>query len=147
MIPQTGGMNLAQWLPHANATLNLMAATALVAARWRIHHRDIDGHRRWMLAALGISALFLAGYLAYHVLAPIRVFRGEGWIRPVYYVLLVSHVLMAALSLPMILASAWFGWRDRRDRHRRWVRWTWPAWMYVSVTGVFVYALLWHAYP
>lgn len=140
-------MDPTPWLPHANATLNLMAAIALVVARVRIHQRDIGRHRRWMLVALGISALFLAGYLAYHVLAPIRVFRGEGWIRPVYYSLLVSHVLLAALSLPMILASAWLGLRGHAERHRRWVRWTWPLWLYVSVTGVVVYALLWHLYP
>lgn len=139
-------MDAAQVLPHLNASLNLIAASLLVVARVRIARRQIEGHRRAMVAALVVSALFLVSYLAYHHLAPIFVFRGQGWIRPVYYALLVSHVVLAALAIPAIIATAWMGWRRRDQRHRALARWVWPLWMYVSASGVLVYLLLYQLY-
>lgn len=139
-------MDLAQILPHVNASLNAASGLLLLAARWQIAHRRIDAHRRLMLAALAVSALFLVGYITYHYAAPIFVFRGQGWIRPVYYSLLISHVLLAALAIPMIAATAWFGWRRVDGRHRPLARWTWPLWMYVSASGVLVYLLLYQIY-
>lgn len=135
-------MQIAELLPHLNASLNALAAGFLLLARLRIHQRRIAEHRRAMLAALFVSALFLAGYLSYHHLAPIFVFRGRGAIRSVYYTLLISHVLLAALALPLILRTAWLGWHRADAKHRRWARFTWPLWMYVSVSGVLVYLLL-----
>ena len=139
-------MDPAQLLPHLNAALNAVSAALLLAARILIARRRIDAHRRAMLAALGVSALFLVSYLAYHYAAPIFVFRGQGAIRGVYYALLVSHVVLAALALPLVLATAWFGLRRVDARHRALARWTWPLWMYVSVSGVVVYWLLYQAY-
>ena len=139
-------MDPAQLLPHLNAALNAVSAVLLLAARILIARRRIDAHRRAMLAALGVSALFLVSYLAYHYAAPIFVFRGQGAIRGVYYALLVSHVVLAALALPLVLATAWFGLRRVDARHRALARWTWPLWMYVSVSGVVVYWLLYQAY-
>ena len=139
-------MDPASLLPHLNAALNAVSAVLLLAARILIARRRIDAHRRAMLAALGVSALFLVSYLAYHYAAPIFVFRGQGAIRGVYYALLVSHVVLAALALPLVLATAWFGLRRVDARHRALARWTWPLWMYVSVSGVVVYWLLYQAY-
>ena len=139
-------MDPAQLLPHLNAALNAVSAVLLLVARILIARRRIDAHRRAMLAALGVSALFLVSYLAYHYAAPIFVFRGQGAIRGVYYALLVSHVVLAALALPLVLATAWFGLHRVDARHRALARWTWPLWMYVSVSGVVVYWLLYQAY-
>ena len=139
-------MDAAQLLPHVNATLNGIACTLLLVARWQIGQRRIDAHRRTMLAALGVSALFLVSYIAYHYAAPIFVFRGQGWIRPVYYALLISHVLLAALAIPLVATTAWQGYHRRDSRHRSIARWTWPLWMYVSASGLLVYLLLYQLY-
>ncbi len=139
-------MEPAQVLPHVNATLNAISVVLLVAARILIAQRRIDAHRRMMLAALTVSALFLVGYIIYHVTSPIFVFRGTGLVRPIYYALLISHVVLAALALPMILVTAVLGLRRRDSRHRRWARWTWPLWMYVSLSGVVVYLMLYQIY-
>lgn len=137
-------MDYASWLPHLNAALNGISGALLIVARAQIARHRIEQHRRTMLAALLMSALFLVSYIAYHYAAPIFRFRGQGWIRPVYYSLLVSHVLLAAVALPMIAVTAVRGLRRRDARHRDLARWTWPVWMYVSVTGLLVYALLYH---
>ncbi len=139
-------MNTAEILPHVNALLNASACTLLLAARVQIARRRIDSHRRLMLGALTVSAVFLVSYLIYHVTAPIFVFRGEGPVRPIYYMLLISHVFLAAVALPAILVTAVLGWMRRDGRHRRWARWTWPLWVYVSVSGVVVYLMLHHLY-
>ncbi len=139
-------MDPANVLPHVNAPLNAISGVLLVVARVLIAQRRIAAHRRAMLAALVVSALFLIGYIVYHVTSPIFVFRGTGLVRPVYYALLISHVVLAAAALPMILVTAVLGLRRRDDRHRRWARWTWPLWMYVSLSGVAVYLLLYQIY-
>ena len=139
-------MEPAQVLPHVNATLNAISVVLLVAARILIAQRRIDAHRRMMLAALTVSALFLVGYIIYHVTSPIFVFRGTGLVRPIYYALLISHVVLAALALPMILVTAVLGLRRRDRRHRRRPGWTWPLWMYVSLSGVVVYLMLYQIY-
>lgn len=139
-------MDAAQLLPHINATLNGTAGALLLLARWQISQRRIEAHRRTMLAALGVSLLFLIGYISYHYAAPIFVFRGQGWIRPVYYALLISHVLLAALAIPLVAATAWRGYHRRDQRHRAIARWTWPLWMYVSASGLLVYLLLYQIY-
>lgn len=139
-------MQLANLLPHINASLNATCAVLLVVARVFIAQGRIAEHRRTMIAALLVSALFLTGYIAYHYSSPIFVFRGQGWIRPVYYALLISHVVIAALAIPMILATAWFGLNRIDARHRALARWTWPVWMFVSVSGVAVYLLLYQIY-
>ncbi len=139
-------MDLANLLPHINAALNALAGTLLIVARVFIAQKRIEAHRNTMLAALAVSALFLISYITYHYAAPIFVFRGLGWIRPVYYVLLISHVLVATLAIPLILRTAWLGLRRVDARHRALARWAWPVWMYVSVSGVVVYLLLYQIY-
>lgn len=139
-------METAQILPHLNAALNAAATLLLLAGRLAIRSGDRDRHRRIMLAALGVSAVFLASYLLYHATAPIFVFRGQGWIRPAYYALLIGHVVLAVLNVPMILLTVRHALRGDFDRHRRLARWTWAVWLTVSVSGVIVYALLYHLY-
>ena len=135
-------MGSASILPHVNAMLNGILIILLVAARVLVAKGRIEAHRVAMLSALAVSALFLLSYIAYHVSAPIFVFRGQGPVRSVYYILLISHVILAAASLPLILVTAWFGLKRIVPRHTRWARWTWPIWMYVSLTGVAVYLML-----
>lgn len=140
-------MEPASTLPHLNAVLNCTAAMLLVAGRWRIARGDVEAHRRAMIAALGVSALFLVSYLAYHATSPIYLFRGQGGIRTFYYALLISHVLLAAVSLPLILTTAWLGLRRRIPTHPRVARWCFPIWMYVSLSGVWVYLMLYQFNP
>lgn len=138
--------NLITQLPHVNAALNATTAVLLVIGRIQIARRRIARHRAVMIAALGVSALFLVGYITYHVSAPIFVFRGHGLIRPVYYSLLISHVLLAALTIPLILVTAWRGLHRDDERHRRIARWAWPVWMYASASGFIVYLMLYQIY-
>lgn len=139
-------MDLAHLLPHVNATLNATTTVLLLVARVKIANGRIAAHKLAMLAALTVSTLFVVTYVTYHYVAPIYVFRGYGWIRPVYYTLLISHVLLAALAIPLILTTVGLGLRRVDIRHRAWARWTWPLWMYVSLSGIVVYLLLYRIY-
>lgn len=139
-------MDIVSQLPHINAALNATASALLVVGRVQIARRRIAAHRAAMLAAVCVSLLFLVSYIGYHVSAPIFVFRGQGLVRPVYYLLLISHVVLAAVAMPLVLVTIWRGLHRDDARHRRWARWTWPVWMYVSVTGVVVYLMLYQIY-
>ena len=129
-------------LPALNATLNAIAAVLLVVGYVLIRRGRIQQHRRVMLAAFTTSALFLVSYVIYHANAGSRPFAGHGAIRIVYFAILISHVILAAAILPMALITLTHALRARFDRHRRIARWTLPIWLYVSVTGVIVYLML-----
>lgn len=135
-------MNSASILPHLNAIFNGISIILLVVARVMVAHGRIEAHRVAMLSALGVSALFLISYIAYHLTSPIFVFRGHGVVRPIYYALLISHVVLAAAALPLILVTARLGLKRIVPRHTRWARWVWPLWMYVSLSGLTVYLML-----
>ena len=137
-------MEAAATLPHVTATLNGAALAAALTgfAFIRLGRRDL--HRVAMLVAVTASALFLVAYLAYHFSAPIFVFRGTGWVRPLYYALLIAHVALAAAVTPMILVTLWRALGGRFDAHARLARWTWPVWVFVSASGLAVYAMLYH---
>lgn len=135
----------ANTLPHLNAVLNATTIVLLLLALRFIRARRVSAHRGAMIGAICVSAVFLVSYLVYHFSAPIFVFRGEGLVRPAYYAFLISHVTAAALVTPMILVTAWRGLSGNL-RHRAIARWTWPLWMYASVSGIVVYALLYHVY-
>ena len=137
-------MDIVSQLPHINAALNATASVLLVIGRIQIARRRIAAHRLAMLGAVGVSVLFLISYVSYHVSAPIFEFRGQVLVRPVYYAFLISHVVLAAVAAPMVLATIWRGLRREDLRHRRWARWTWPVWMYVSASGVLVYFMLYN---
>ena len=129
-------------LPALNATLNGIAAILLVIGYILIRRGRVQHHRRVMLAAFTTSALFLVSYVTYHANAGSRPFGGQGAIRILYFAILISHVILAAAILPMALITLTLGLRARFDRHMRIARWTLPIWLYVSVTGVVVYLML-----
>ena len=134
-------------LPTVNAVLNATAAVLLVVGYRLVRARRITAHRRVMLSAFGCSVLFLIGYLVYHARVGSVPFTGPPAVRAVYLVILVSHVVLAA-AVPFLAAiTIYLGLADRRARHRRIARWTLPIWLYVSLTGVVVYAVLYHLYP
>jgi putative membrane protein len=129
-------------LPAVNAVLNGTAALLLVAGWWNIRRGRIDVHRRLMLGAFTTSVLFLVSYVTYHAQAGSRPFGGSGWIRVVYFTILLTHIVLAAANLPMAIVTLARGLRRDDERHRRLARWTFPVWVYVSVTGVVVYLML-----
>jgi putative membrane protein len=129
-------------LPTVNAALNALSATLLIVGFVCIRRRRVAAHRACMLGAFAVSTLFLVCYVVYHAAAGSRPFTGQGWIRPVYFVLLVSHIVLAAAIVPLALTTIYRGLSDQLERHRRLARRTLPIWLYVSVTGVIVYLLL-----
>lgn len=133
-------------LPTVNAALNAFSAVFLLLGYRAIRRGRILLHRGCMLTACASSALFLVCYIYYHLHAGINYFHGQGWIRPAYLTLLTTHTILAIVVLPMVIITLTLALRGRFDRHRRIARWTWPIWVYVSVTGVIVYWLLYHAY-
>ena len=129
-------------LPAMNATLNGVASTFLIAGYVFIRNGRRDAHRVCMLSALTTSALFLISYVVYHANAGSVRFQGTGVIRAVYFVVLVPHIILAATILPLALITTARGLRGDFVRHVRIARWTLPVWLYVSVTGVIVYVML-----
>jgi uncharacterized membrane protein YozB (DUF420 family) len=132
--------------PAINAALNGTSAVLLVTGHRLIKRGRMAAHRAVMLTALTTSALFLISYLYYHYHVGSVHFRGQGWSRPVYFTILTSHTILAAVIVPLIIVTLTRALRERFDRHRMIARWTFPLWMYVSVTGVIVYFMLYHLY-
>lgn len=129
-------------LPTLNAVLNATATVLLCAGYVFVRARNVRAHRACMLAAFAVSAAFLASYLVYHAQVGSVRFTGQGWIRPVYFTILITHVALAAVILPLVLVTFTRALRGQIDLHRRIARWTLPLWLYVSVTGVVVYVML-----
>jgi uncharacterized membrane protein YozB (DUF420 family) len=138
-------MNVAS-LPALNATLNGTCAILLLLGFASIQKRKIGLHRFCMIAAFSCSAVFLILYLYFHAHAGVIRFGGQGWIRPVYFTSLISHTTLALVIVPLVLITLSRALRRRFDMHRAIARWTLPLWLYVSVTGVIVYWLLYVAY-
>jgi uncharacterized membrane protein YozB (DUF420 family) len=133
-------------LPAVNAALNAISATLLVIGYVLIRQRRIEQHRRVMIAAFATSTLFLICYVIYHANVGSRPFTGQGTVRRVYFFTLITHIVLAALVPPMALITLVRGLRARYDRHAKLARWTLPIWLYVSVTGVIVYVMLYQLY-
>jgi len=129
-------------LPTLNAILNFTSAVLLGTGFYFIKKRRIQAHKRCMIAALFVSTAFLTSYVIYHYHAGSVPFGGQGWIRLVYFLVLIPHVLLAIVILPLVLRTAYLGLSSRFDKHVRIARWTFPLWMYVSITGVIVYLML-----
>lgn len=129
-------------LPTLNATLNGIAALFLLAGFYFIRHGQVTRHRASMLAAFGMSTLFLISYLIYHANVGSKPFTGQGPIRVVYFTILITHIVLAAAVVPLALVTLGRGLKRDDARHRRLARITWPIWMYVSVTGVVIYLML-----
>jgi putative membrane protein len=134
-------------LPALNACLNATSALLLVLGHRAIKRFAIDRHRRLMLSAAVTSALFLVSYVTYHVKAGTTHFAGPGPVRAVYFAILISHTILAVAVLPLALRTLYLGLKRRDDKHRAIARWTYPIWLYVSVTGVVVYLMLYRLYP
>jgi uncharacterized membrane protein YozB (DUF420 family) len=132
------------YFPAINATLNAAAAVLLVTAKRFIGNRNIEAHKRTMIAAFSTSVVFLCCYLYYHAHAGVLHFAGHGWRRPVYFTLLTSHTLLAVVIVPLILVSLRRGLRRQYVMHVKIAPITFWLWLYVSVTGVVIYYLLYH---
>jgi uncharacterized membrane protein YozB (DUF420 family) len=134
-------------LPTLNATLNGLSALLLAGGFLCIRRRKVAAHRACMLSACITSALFLASYLVYHFQVGSVRFAGQGWVRPAYFTILFSHTVLAAAVVPLVLLTLGRALRGRFDRHARLARFTLPVWLYVSVTGVIIYMMLYHLFP
>ena len=129
-------------LPALNATLNAISFVFLVTGYVFIKRNRRDAHRNCMVAALVTSALFLTSYVIYPLKVGSVPFRGTGWIRTVYFAVLIPHIILAAAIVPLVLLTVSRAWSRKFDQHRRIARWTLPLWLYVSITGVIVYLML-----
>lgn len=134
-------------LPHLNALLNTTSGIFLVAGYFFIRRRRITAHLVCMISAFVVSVAFLISYLIYHYTHLATPFTGQGLVRPVYYTILATHVVLAMVIVPLILVTLTRAARSEFFRHRKIARWTFPLWLYVSVTGVIVYLMLYHFYP
>jgi putative membrane protein len=140
-------------LPAVNASLNGLSAIFLTAGFVFIKRRNEIAHRNCMVAAFATSVVFLACYLTYHLYLAVVLHQGPtrflhpAWFRPIYLTILLTHTVLAAVIVPMILVTVYRAKKERFESHKKIARWTWPLWMYVSVTGVVVYLLLYRIFP
>ncbi|WP_289138455.1 DUF420 domain-containing protein [uncultured Brevibacillus sp.] len=131
------------FLPFLNAVMNSFTFVFLVAALVSIiKYKNIQLHRRYIFAAFSTTAVFLVSYLVYHGMAPSTSYGGEGILRPIYYFILLSHILLSAIIVPFALITTARGLNMQVDRHKKIARWTMPMWLYVSATGVIVYLMI-----
>jgi len=145
MLPPT--MFALTTLPLLNAILNSLSAMLLSSGYVAIRCRRELVHKACMLAACITSGLFLISYLTYHYHVGSKPFPGQGGIRLVYFTILLSHTMLAVVIVPLVVLTLWRAWKAQWPRHRRLARWTLPLWLYVSVTGVVVYLMLYQLYP
>ncbi|HEY1662656.1 MAG TPA: DUF420 domain-containing protein [Verrucomicrobiae bacterium] len=140
-------------LPAVNASLNGLSAVLLTAGYVFIRQKRIIAHRNCMISAFCVSIVFLCCYLTYHTYLAVVLHRGPTrfldplWFRPFYLAILISHTILAIVIVPMILITITRALREKFDKHKQIARWTWPLWMYVSITGVVVYLLLYQIFP
>jgi putative membrane protein len=134
-------------LPALNATLNALSALLLTGGFVCIRRRSVAAHKACMLTACGTSTLFLVSYLTYHARVGSVPFAGHGWVRPAYFAILLSHTVLAAAIVPLVLVTLTRALQGRFAKHVRIARWTLPLWLYVSVTGVVIYVMLYHLFP
>jgi len=130
--------------PVIDATMNGTSAVLLYVGHGFIKRGSMAAHRAFMIAALISSSIFLTSYLYYHYHVGSVHFQGQGWVRPVYFSILISHTILAAAIVPLVIITLSRALRERYDRHRAIARWTYPLWLYVSVTGVVIYFMLYH---
>jgi putative membrane protein len=131
-------------LPTLNALLNTISTILLAVGYLMIRQRKRTAHRNCMIAAFVVSVVFLTSYLTYHSQAGSTLFERQGWMRSIYFMVLIPHIVLAAFILPLALITLYFAWRKQFAKHRGIARWTLPVWLYVSVTGIIVYWMLYH---
>jgi putative membrane protein len=141
-VPADASGTRLAFLPELNSVLNGLSAIALVAGFGFIRSGRVAAHRRAMFSAFVFSSVFLVSYIVNHALHGDMLFHGEGPVRPFYFALLISHILLSVVALPLILITFYLSLSGRFPAHRRLARWTFPIWLYVSATGVLVYAML-----
>jgi putative membrane protein len=129
-----------------NASLNGVSAVLLAGGYAAIRAGKRDVHKRFMISAFAVSTVFLGSYVLYHIRVGHVVFQGQGWIRPIYFALLLSHTVLAIVIVPLILITLRRAWLEKFDKHRLIARWTLPLWFYVCVTGVIVYLMVYQIY-
>lgn len=129
-------------LPTVNAVCNSLSAICLILGFLQIKRGNREVHKRFMLAAVGFSAIFLISYITYHNFHGDTKFPGQGWIRPAYFSILISHIVLSVVALPMVFSTLFFAASGRFASHKKIARWTFPVWLYVSVTGVLVFLIL-----
>jgi uncharacterized membrane protein YozB (DUF420 family) len=134
-------------LPAVNACFNTLSTVFLTLGYVFIRRGHTVAHRNCMVAALCTSTLFLAGYLTYHFSVQGVTRFPDHWFKPVYLAILLTHTVLAAIILPMVITTVVFAIRGKFESHKKIARWTWPVWMYVSVTGVVIYLLLYQIFP
>lgn len=134
--------NWVKMLPHLNAVLNTITAFVLVVGYLFIRNNNVRGHQRAMLTAFALGTVFLVSYLVYHSSVPSTSYGNTGWIRYVYYTILISHILLAAVVVPLVLLALVYALRKNFIRHKKIVRYAFPVWFYVSVSGVVVYLMI-----
>ena len=136
-----------QDLPHVNAALNGATIVFLASGLYFILNGRPEHHKACMVGALGVSAAFLVTYLIYHFNSGLAQFGGTGVIRPIYFAILIAHIIIAAVITPLVPITVFRAITGSFDRHKRIARWTWPLWMYVAISGVVVYVRAFHLYP
>ena len=143
-FPQSGKLGDfdVSFLPHLNGILNTGTSLALVLGFIFIKRKNENLHRAMMISAFFLSSIFLISYVIYHFQAPPTKFGGEGSIKYVYFFILLTHIVLAAIVVPLVLFSIYYAITDQRTRHRKMVKWTFPIWIYVSITGVVVYLMI-----
>ena len=134
-------MNLSG-LPTLNALLNAITAALLIGGRIQIKRGRQDLHQRFMIMALSTAAMFLIFYLIYHYQVGSVKYPHHDWTRPLYFFILITHTILATLMVPFIVTAVVFAFKGKFDKHKRLVRWVWPVWIYVSLTGIVVYLML-----
>lgn len=138
-------VDLGDWttyLPHLNGLINTATSLLLLLGLYFIRRRNVIAHRRTMLTAFTFGSVFLVSYVLYHLSNESTPFGGQGWIRPVYYFLLVSHIILSVVVLWFVLRAVYFALSGQFEAHKKTVRWAYPIWLYVSITGVVVYLMI-----
>ena len=131
-------------LPTLNAALNAVSAFLLIMGYREILRGELDRHRKWMIGALATSILFLISYLIYHWQVGSVPYPHHDWTRPVYFAILIPHIILAAVNVPLVLIVVRRAWRGDFERHRALAKWVWPSWIFVCVSGVAIYLMLYH---
>ncbi len=130
------------FLPPFHAIVNTLTAITLIIAFTKIKQKNVEAHRKSIYIAMGLSLVFLLSYVLYHFTTPETKFGGEGWVRGLYFFFLLTHILLAAITLPFILFTFVNAYTNQIDKHRRLARWVFPLWLYVAVTGPICYLML-----
>lgn len=130
------------FLPHLNAFINSATFLALIAGLIAIRRKNIEWHRLWMMTAFVLSSIFLVSYVIYHTFGTHTPYGGEGWLRTVYFFILITHIILSAVVVPLVLFALYFAYTKQYAKHRKIVKWAYPVWTYVAASGVAVYLMI-----